>query len=782
MIAYLFPGQGSQHRGMGGELFDQFRAVTDKADALLGYSIRTLCIEDPGNRLTNTMFTQPAVYVVNALTWMGKLIDGTPPDVVAGHSLGEFNALLAAGVINFETGLKLVQQRASLMAKAPEGTMMAVLGIGAAQVETVLREQGAANVDLANDNAPDQVVLAGAAASLEALIAPLTKAGAALCKMLPVGGAFHSRAMEAAAREFAAHLDSVTFAAPKIPVIANVTAEPYPADSVAAILGRQMRSSVQWRRTMDWLRQRGVSEIVEVGPGRVLAGLHRANSGASVSRAIPRPMVATAVRSQPPLAAAPVPITAATLGAETFRRTYRTRYAYVAGAMYSGIASPALVVRMGKAGLIGFLGSGGLRLSVIEDAIRRIQDELRNGEPYGVNLLHHADDPALEAETADLLLRCDVRNVEAAAYMEMTAPLVHFRFKGAYRDGQGRPAALRQVMAKVSRPEVARAFLNPPPDALLRNLVAAGKLSDVEAAIARELPVSEDLCVEADSGGHTDGGVAYALMPAMRQLRDELVRTHRFRMPIRLGAAGGIGTPLAAAAAFMLGADFILTGSINQCSPEAGTSDAVKDMLQRMDVQDTAYAPAGDMFELGAKVQVMKKGVLFPGRANKLHDLYRQYESIEAMEPAVRDLVERRYLRRGIDEVWADTRRHYLERRPAEIERAERNPKHKMALIFKWYFARTTRLAVEGDVGQAADFQVHCGPAMGAFNRFARGTDLESWRARHVDVMADRLMRGAAAVLTEFYAGLGQDESPEPERLANAVRPEGRRAPVPVTN
>lgn len=765
MITHLFPGQGSQHRGMGGALFDEFRAVTDKADSILGYSIKTLCLDDPDTRLTNTIFTQPAVYVVNALSWMKTLIEATPPDMVAGHSLGEYNALLAAGVFSFETGLQLVRQRALLMAKAPAGTMMAVLGLDASRVEVVLKDQTALDVDLANDNAPDQTVLAGSARALEALIEPLTRAGAARCVMLNVGGAFHSRAMHASAQEFATHLETVTFAAPRIPVIANVTAEPYPAETVGNILARQMRATVQWRRTMDYMRRSGVSEMVEVGPGRVLTGLYRANAKTETQPAAavaPGLSAVPTVHGSAPRARAartPAQISAESLGSDDFRREYGVRYAYVAGSMYRGIASTALVVRMGKAGLLGFLGSGGLRLGVLETAIQSIQDQLRDGKPYGVNLLHHADDPALEAETVELFLRYDIRNVEAAAYIEVTEPLAHFRFKGAYRDAQGRATTPRRVIAKVSRPEVARGFLSPPPEPMLRNLVASGKLSEAEAALARELPVSDDICVEADSGGHTDGGVAYVLMPAMRQLRDELMRAHGFARPIRLGAAGGIGSPDAAAAAFLLGADFIVVGSINQCSPEAGTSDAVKDMLQRLDVQDTTYAPAGDMFELGAKVQVMKKGVLFPARGNKLYDLYRHYDSIEAMDPSVREMIERRYLKRGIDEVWEDTRRYYLERRPHEIERAERNPKHKMALIFKWYFARTTRLAVDGDTSQAADFQVHCGPAMGAFNRFVRGTDLEPWRARHVDVIADRLMQGAAAAMAEFYARWDTDDS-----------------------
>jgi trans-AT polyketide synthase/acyltransferase/oxidoreductase domain-containing protein len=746
---------------MGGALFDEFPHFTARANDILGYSVPQLCREDPQSQLGITEFTQPALYVVGCLSYLKTLVGARPPDFLCGHSLGEYCALFAAGAYDFETGLRLVRHRAQLMRRAQQGSMMAVLGLGLAQVEAVLSEAGEPDVSVANDNAPQQVVLAGAAAGLQKLTRPLEAAGAQRCVMLNVSGAFHSQHMSQAAREFTAALAAADFADPRIPVIANVTGEPYAAGSVREILGRQIESRVQWRASMQYLLRHGVAKIAEIGPGKVLTGLFQANRVA-VDTKSPSPAASIPTRqnaSPQPVSKSESPptpaLTAEKLGSASFRRDYGVRLAYVAGAMYKGIASKELVVRMGKAGLIGFLGSGGLRLAVLEAAIRFIQAELApGGAAYGFNLLHHPYDPRLEAETVDLFLRYDVRNIEAAAYLEITEPLVYFRLKGAHRDSAGLPVTPRRVIAKVSRPEVARAFLRPAPEAILRSLVSAGKLTAAEAAIGRELPVSGDLCVEADSGGHTDGGVAYALMPAMKNLRDEMLRTHGYRSEVRLGAAGGIGSPEAAAAAFVLGADFILTGSVNQCSPESGASEAVKDMLQRLDVQDTAYAPAGDLFEAGSKVQVMKKGVLFPARANKLYELYRHYDSLEAMEPTVRSMLERTYFKRSLEEVWREVREYYQVSKPERIELAERNPKQKMALVFRWYFAQTSRLAMEGDLSRSADFQVHCGPAMGAFNRFARGTDLEDWRQRHVDRIAERLMRGAAEVLAGRLASV----------------------------
>jgi trans-AT polyketide synthase/acyltransferase/oxidoreductase domain-containing protein len=430
------------------------------------------------------------------------------------------------------------------------------------------------------------------------------------------------------------------------------------------------------------------------------------------------------------------------------------RYAYVAGAMYKGIASEALVIRMGKAGLLSFLGSGGLKLQRLEESIRKIQAELPRGAPYGMNLLANLEQPEQEDAVVDLFLRYGVTRVEAAAYMQITPSLVRYRCQGLRRAPDGSIVAENKVIAKVSRPEVAEAFLSPAPERLLKKLVETGRITAEQAALARDFPMCDDLCAEADSGGHTDQGVAYTMLPAMLLLRDEVSRRHGYRKRIRVGAAGGIGTPHAAAAAFILGADFVLTGSINQCTVEAGTSDIVRDMLQQADIQDTEMAPAGDMFELGAKVQVFSKGLFFAARANKLYELYRRYNSLEEIDEKTREQIQTRYFKRTFDEVWRETREYYQRVHPQALEKAEKSPKHRMALIFKWYFVHSTRLATRGVADQKVDYQIQCGPAMGAFNRYVKGTPLESWRNRHVDTVAEMMMTHTAEYLRQRFAAL----------------------------
>ncbi len=442
-------------------------------------------------------------------------------------------------------------------------------------------------------------------------------------------------------------------------------------------------------------------------------------------------------------------VSAGFLGDESFRREYGLKYAYYAGAMYKGIASVDLVVAMGRAGLLGFLGSGGLKINDVENAIRQIKRELVSGEAFGVNLLSSLDDPSYESAIVDVYLREQVRVVEASAFMQVTKNLVKYRLTGISRGEDGRILVPNRIIAKVSHPKVAEAFMRPAPSSIVEKLLNSNEISRDEAELSGLVPVASDICVESDSGGHTDQGVAHVLMPAMSALRDDISAEYQYAQKIRVGAAGGLGSPGAIASAFMQGADFVVTGSVNQCTIEAGISDAVKDLLQDMRVEDTAYAPAGDMFELGAKVQVLKKGTFFPARANKLYELYQRYSGLDDIDERTRQTIQDKYFHRSFDEVWRETRVFYEKKFPSKIAAIEKNPKQKMALIFKWYFVHSTRLSMQGDPSKVVDYQIHCGPALGTFNQWVKGTALENWRSRKVADIAESLMSAAALVVRD---------------------------------
>ena len=277
MLAFVFPGQGSQKKGMGQGLFDEvpeYAAVENDVDAIVGYSMRTLCLEDPDNRLKETQYTQPSLYVVNALHYYKAVREGARPSWLAGHSLGEYNALLAAGVFDFLTGLRLVKKRGELMAQARNGGMAAVIGLDAGQVANVVRNNGLSTIDVANFNTPTQTVVSGPVDDIKNAAAAFEGAGAQMYIPLQVSAAFHSRYMADASKAFADFLAPMTFAAPKTPVVANVTAQPYPAanasDAVKSLLSDQIVKSVQWTDTVRFLAGQGVTQFSETGPGNVL--------------------------------------------------------------------------------------------------------------------------------------------------------------------------------------------------------------------------------------------------------------------------------------------------------------------------------------------------------------------------------------------------------------------------------------------------------------------------------------------------------------------------------
>ncbi|WP_257386469.1 ACP S-malonyltransferase [Tahibacter caeni] len=277
MKTCMFPGQGSQVRGMGGALFDEFAELTAQADAILGYSIKELCLEDPRKELDNTRFTQPALFVVNALSYCRKLEEsGAKPDYLAGHSLGEFNALLAAGCFSFEDGLRLVQKRGQLMSQVSGGGMAAVLNSTPEQIEAVLRDNGLTNVELANFNTPTQIVISGLKEEVAAA-QPLLQKGRVLFFPLNTSGAFHTRFLAEAQQEFRAFLQTIAIAPPAIPVISNVTAQPYAADAVVETLARQIASPVRWSDSVEHLIALGSDadpmQFDECGHGDVLTRL-----------------------------------------------------------------------------------------------------------------------------------------------------------------------------------------------------------------------------------------------------------------------------------------------------------------------------------------------------------------------------------------------------------------------------------------------------------------------------------------------------------------------------
>lgn len=448
---------------------------------------------------------------------------------------------------------------------------------------------------------------------------------------------------------------------------------------------------------------------------------------------------------QHPLLAYVPPLHPENLGDPFFKQTHNLRYPYVVGAMANGITSVEMVAEAGRAGMLGFFGAAGLSPDEIEQAIVRLQQQLQ-GFAYGFNLIHSPNEPDLEAATVDLYLKREVRLVSASAYLDLTLPLVYYRVKGIHRDEKGRTICPNRIIAKISRIEVARKFFTPPPDKFLNQLLDRRLITPEQAALAKTIPLADTMTAEADSGGHTDNQPAIALLPTILALRDAMVEKHHYDTPLCVGLGGGIATPGSAAAAFALGAGYILTGSVNQACAEAGTCEAVRQMLTEASQADVTMAPAADMFEMGVKVQVLKRGTMFPFRAMRLYDLYCRYTSLDEIPDKEKAVLERDFFRRPFEKEWEQTKAFFRTRDPQQIQRAEKDPKHKMALVFRSYLGRSSNWANTGEPTRRIDYQIWCGPAMGAFNEWTRDSFLGMPENRKTVTVALNLLLGASII------------------------------------
>lgn len=431
------------------------------------------------------------------------------------------------------------------------------------------------------------------------------------------------------------------------------------------------------------------------------------------------------------------------LGSETFQIDHKVKCSYMAGAMAHGIASEEMVIALGKSGLLSSFGSGGLSLPRVEQAIKTIQAALPNG-PYAFNFLSNPYSADYENGLVNLFLQYGINTVEASAFIEPSAALINYRIQGLSLADNGQIQANNKIIAKVSRQEVALKFLMPPSQKMIELLLSSNTITPQQAQWASQVPLADDITVEADSGGHTDNRPLISVLPAMIAIRNRVCDQQGYNTPVRIGAAGGIGTSESVLAAFTMGADYVVTGSINQGCIEAGTSDAVKKLLAKAKMADVTMAPAADMFEEGVKVQVLRSGTMFPMLSQKLYDTYRKYPSLDAIPEAELAKLEKSAFKKPVAQVWQETAEFFRQRDPKMLTKAEQDPKKKMSLVFRWYLGKSASWAVEGDPAQMINAQIWCGQVMGAFNEWVKGTPMEHPGNRKVAEVAELLMVGAA--------------------------------------
>ena len=434
-------------------------------------------------------------------------------------------------------------------------------------------------------------------------------------------------------------------------------------------------------------------------------------------------------------------LTAKDFGDAEFKKTYGLQYALYGGAMANGIASVDMVIALGKAGCMGSYGAGGMSPDVVAQAIRRIKAEL-GGLPYMINMLSNRNAQA-ELELAELLVAEEVPAVEASAYITPSEALVYYRVKGLRREDDG-IVIPHKIIAKVSREEVLEKFVSPPPQEAVAALLKGGLITAEEAVLAAQIPMADDITVEADSGGHTDGRPLVSMLPALIALANRKQKEFAYGQKVRVGAGGGIGTGLSCLGAFEMGAAYVVTGSVNQGCVESGTSDYVKQLLAETEMADVTMAPCADMFEMGAKVEVIKKKTMYAQNAQKLYECYVKFGSFEEIPAAERERIEKKILKNSFDQIWKDTKEYFSRVDPSKITQAEKNPKVKMALVFRWYLGSSSRWAVQGDPARKFDMQIWCGQAMGAFNLWVKGTAYSQAENRHVGEISALLLHSCS--------------------------------------
>ena len=434
------------------------------------------------------------------------------------------------------------------------------------------------------------------------------------------------------------------------------------------------------------------------------------------------------------------------LGDISFCQDHGLDFPYMCGAMANGIASIQLVEAAANAGFLGSFGAAGLTVVEIEKSIKYLSNTLAT-KPFCCNLIFTPNEVGHEDAVVALYLRYNIQLIEASAYMDLTLPVVRYRIHNIHCNPSGEIETPNKIIAKVSRIEIARKWFSPPPEKMLTQLLRNNEITEQQAHLAAQIPMAQDITVEADSGGHTDNRPSITLLPTIINLRNRLQQQFNYRIPLRVGAAGGIATPISAAAAFSMGAAYIVTGTINQACIESGSSDLARKMLAEAEQTDVTMAPAVDMFEMGVKLQVLKRGTMFALRANKLYELYSTYNTIEEIPEKHKKFLEQSIFQLPLSAVWQSTKDFFNQRDPQQITKAEANGKHKMALIFRWYLGLSSRWANAGEAARQLDYQIWCGPAMGAFNEWTKNTWLAKPAARNLVTVALNIIYGAIVIM-----------------------------------
>lgn len=409
MITYLFPGQGAQYKGMGKDIFSEFPEMIKTADSILNYSVEDLCLNDEFEQLDNTEYTQPALYVVNCLYYLHMLKEtGKKPDYVIGNSLGEYNALYAAGCISFEDGLRLVQKRGKLMGRLNGGSMAAVLGLTSDQIENVLlKENVSDSIQISNYNTKYQNVISGSPNIIDNILPVLKENGANRAVKLKVSGAFHSRYMKDAQDEFSYELRKIEFKEANCKVVSNLYGITYKKENAYNTLLKQISNPVRLFNSIKYVIEGGTTEFIEAGPKKTMTKIVN-----TIKKELAEEFNCDKNH----------------LGADSFKEDYKVNYSYAAGGMQKGISSVAMIEELNKNKMLGFLGIKGLSIDEAINLISLAKMKMPL-DAIGVKVCNDLLNPDYGRTMMKHIIAEDIKKIEVSGYHKPDSALVKYRLQ-----------------------------------------------------------------------------------------------------------------------------------------------------------------------------------------------------------------------------------------------------------------------------------------------------------------------------------------------------------------
>lgn len=517
MKAYMFPGQGSQFLGMGGkELFDKFSHLEQVASDIFGYSVKELCLKDPEKLLDKTKYTQPALFVVNALYYRKLIEQQGTPDFLFGHSLGEFNALEASGAINFEDATKLIAKRAELMGRVQNGAMAAIIGVESKEIEEIIDNSiYKGELFIANYNSYKQTVISGEKNNISNAEYLFKK-----YRYIPlkVSGPFHSLLMEGAANEFKDYLEKITFNEFEVPVISNYSAEIYTLDNIKKNIYKHMISPVKWKQSVEVLKNKGVDEFIQAGPGNVVSNL--------VST-IDKELTELNIKQEK------------SNKEIDYKLQYNTKLNYMISGKNYHIGTKEMVVTSLRKNIISFLATDHKSIEEISKEIKTINAlNIKTKTKYGLSISMNSSEERLK-KIFEICESNRINYIEINSCVDISKELVEFKLKGISVTEKG-PVFQNKIFINSFVPELIKNFVGEPPKNLIEELLSEGKVTKEQSKFGKKNSLAS--CLVLDNNEASDSNLVRLLIPIIRQEINKLNIKNYDKC--YLGVLEGFSTPV----------------------------------------------------------------------------------------------------------------------------------------------------------------------------------------------------------------------------------------------